>query len=94
MNTVRSSSVVHTPTSLNDPSSLSKLIIADFSGPLNLEHKYNGLATLSFKSGNQYEGEMAQGYMEGNGKYIWKDGIMYEGTFQNNKISGEGRYTW
>jgi hypothetical protein len=51
---------------------------------------------LRFKSGNVYEGALADGTaMDGAGSYIWAaHGVSYKGDFKANTIVGAGAYEW
>ena len=37
-----------------------------------------------------YVGQLKDGKMNGNGKFIWNDGSFYDGEFKNNKRHGIG----
>lgn len=45
-------------------------------------------------NGDQYEGEVTDGVLNGPGVYLWADGDRYEGTFANALPHGSGTYTW
>ena len=52
--------------------------------------------TLSFKTGNLYEGPLAEGTtMAGRGTYKWAaQAVSYAGNFHSNSIDGSGVYAW
>ncbi|KAH0789415.1 radial spoke head 10 B-like isoform X3 [Histomonas meleagridis] len=50
---------------------------------------------IIFFSGNEYEGEMQNGIIHGNGTYKWADlGITYTGTFNWGDFTGKGKITF
>ncbi len=50
------------------------------------------VATLP--DGAVYDGEMAEGIIEGKGRMIWTNGDRYEGHFLNGLFHGRGKYHW
>ena len=48
-------------------------------------------AQFIFPDGSLYEGEVVEGDINGNGKYIGADGVTLEGTFVNGQLEGHGR---
>ena len=56
-----------------------------------------GKATITYPSGNAYEGQISNGKREGFGKYSWNDenGKMvsyYEGNWESDHMNGQGKY--
>ena len=49
---------------------------------------------LTWPDGNKYDGEFADGLMNGHGIYTWANGDEYNGEFANDVINGDGIYTW
>lgn len=47
---------------------------------------------VEYDGGDVYEGEMADGYRHGKGKYTWADGSEYEGDWVKGKKCGFGVY--
>ena len=43
-------------------------------------------AFLIFPDGSSYEGEWANGFMNGKGKFIWSDGKEKKGIWKNGKL--------
>jgi hypothetical protein len=54
--------------------------------------KLNGQTTMSFSSGNRYEGMVRDGLKNGHGVFTWADG-RYEGEYKEDKEHGQGTYT-
>ena len=55
----------------------------------------DGFGVFQYSNGNRYEGEFANGIMNGNGKFEWKDGskfdgAVYDGEWKNGKRNGMG----
>lgn len=44
--------------------------------------------------GAVYDGETAEGIIEGKGRMIWTNGDTYEGHFLNGLFHGKGKYVW
>ncbi len=41
-------------------------------------------------TGDVYEGEFKEGFLEGKGTYVWSDGDKYIGEFKNSMAEGRG----
>jgi hypothetical protein len=83
------------------PSSLSALVITDWSGQTKSIIKnaetyevMHGKGIAKFKDGQTYEGEIRNGMLHGRGTFTWIDKTVYKGKFRNNEITGSGRYEW
>ena len=47
---------------------------------------WSGLGTLNFPDGSTYEGQWANGFMNGEGTFTWSDGKQKTGTWINGKL--------
>jgi len=69
----------------------------------------NGQCKISFKNGNNYEGDFENGMLNGHffqincikklfflgkGTFTWANGVKYIGDFFYNKLIGYGRFEW
>ena len=73
--------------------------VVRFSGSKVGYHKYATLSgTLSrgqFSGVSwTYEGEVEDGFLQGQGKMIWSNGNEYEGGWLKTKRHGKGKYSW
>lgn len=48
----------------------------------------DGRGTITYKSGNKYEGEFRRDCKEGQGTYFFSDGRKHEGGWRNDKKQG------
>lgn len=63
-------------------------------GEYHLDKK-QGKGSLTFESGDTYEGEFANNVFNGQGHYKWKkNGHEYIGGYLNGKFDGNGMYKW
>ena len=67
-----------------------------YSGDVSGLHS-NGNASITYPSGNTYEGAVCEGKRNGSGKYVWKDkdGKMtsyYDGVWKDDHMNGQGKY--
>ncbi|XP_068620832.1 radial spoke head 10 homolog B-like [Battus philenor] len=51
-------------------------------------------ATIRFKNGNIYEGNISMKVMHGDGIFMWADGTVYTGKFKDNEMNGRGLIQW
>jgi|GEM_PF-730527 len=51
---------------------------------------FSGHGTLTWQSGNKYEGDFKDGLMHGRGVITWTDGNKYEGDFKFGLMHGKG----
>ncbi len=54
----------------------------------------NGTGTMTWITGESYEGTWVEGDMSGSGKMTWPGLGTYEGEFINSKRQGHGIFTW
>jgi hypothetical protein len=54
----------------------------------------HGRGTMTFATGDVYEGEYAEGKQHGQGKYSFADGDVYEGEYVEGKKHGQGKMTY
>lgn len=79
------------------PASLLSSVLRTYKGAAVCEDNdlyYKGAASLHFRKGQVYEGDVALGVMEGKGTYTWPCGTVYEGEWQRNNPHGNGCMTW
>ncbi len=54
-----------------------------------------GDLTLHLCSGIVYRGTVCDGFMDGDGSFLWRrDGTEYEGQVQKNRMTGQGKIRW
>ena len=51
-----------------------------------IRDRWSGVGTLFFPDGSTYEGEWANGFMNGQGTFTWSDGKQKTGTWLNGKL--------
>ncbi len=56
--------------------------------------KFNGKLTVTWPTGDRYEGEYRNGIRTGKGLYLWPNGDRYEGELMEGVLEGEGMYSW
>ncbi|MCU0847443.1 MAG: hypothetical protein MUD12_06105 [Spirochaetes bacterium] len=54
----------------------------------------NGVGTMTWTSGDKYEGQFKNGNMEGKGVMTYKSGIIYKGLWLKGNMKGNGTMTW
>ncbi|MBP7734699.1 MAG: hypothetical protein KA369_01875 [Spirochaetes bacterium] len=54
----------------------------------------NGTGTMTWTSGDTYDGQFKNGTMEGKGTMTYKNGIVYKGVWVRGKMKGNGIMTW
>ncbi len=54
--------------------------------------KANGNGYIIWSDGNNYWGNLNNGFRTGYGEYNWNSGTIYKGVFLNNKEEGYGEY--
>lgn len=63
---------------------------------LHYDGEVNGKASITYKSGNTYVGDVKNGGRHGNGVFKWKSGgsvvASYEGNWVDGVMSGSGKY--
>ena len=47
---------------------------------------------LTLENGDEFEGQLRKGKMDGKGIYTFENGEIYKGRFRNNKFHGRGKY--
>ena len=57
----------------------------------------NGQASITYPSGNSYEGDVVKGKRNGTGKFFWKDKsgkvtACYDGQWIDDHMNGQGKY--
>jgi hypothetical protein len=72
------------------------LVLKTYTGDKDETHnRYHGTGKAIFKSGNVYEGQFVDNYLQGKGTFLWHNQkLSYDGDFSKNKITGEGTYNW
>ena len=50
------------------------------------ESQWNGIGILFFPDGSTYEGEWANGFMNGKGTFTWSDGKQKTGIWKNGSF--------
>ena len=65
-----------------------------FTGSFLKDKKHGNGIVRYLKDGNTYEGEFANGKLNGIGCFMWKNGESYTGNFVNNEMHGKGLYEW
>ena len=73
---------------------LSKVIIIDFDGERDEHQRPIGHGRATFKHGHTYEGDFVDGWMDGQGIFVWSDGTKYHGSFVRNTMEGIGKFEW
>eukprot|EP00696_Hemimastix_kukwesjijk_P004014 gnl/Hemi2/14949_TR5061_c0_g1_i1.p2 gnl/Hemi2/14949_TR5061_c0_g1~~gnl/Hemi2/14949_TR5061_c0_g1_i1.p2 ORF type:complete len:228 (-),score=91.47 gnl/Hemi2/14949_TR5061_c0_g1_i1:114-797(-) len=64
-----------------------------YEGERNLANERHGRGIATFKNGDRYEGQYANGVRHGEGTYVWADKKeKYEGNYVNDKKDGLGSY--
>ena len=54
----------------------------------------HGTGKMTYKNGDIYEGDWADGYMHGTGTMIYDNGDKYDGGWVKNKKHGMGTFTY
>lgn len=49
---------------------------------------------MTYANGDEYEGELKDGKMNGYGTYIYKDSDTYKGEWKDGKKHGNGKYIY
>ena len=57
-----------------------------------MERPANRQVSLTFASGDKYEGEVKDNNFNGQGTYTWANGAIYVGEFKDGKRHGYGEY--
>ncbi len=53
-----------------------------------------GKGTMSWQSGERYEGSWKNSRMHGKGTMTWSDGRKYSGDWKNGEMDGDGMMSW
>ena len=61
--------------------------------PTDSEGRVNGMAKVTWPSGNVYIGEYQHGQPHGHGTFTWADGAVYVGELQHGARHGRGKFT-
>ncbi|HOT46530.1 MAG TPA: hypothetical protein PLM53_17070 [Spirochaetota bacterium] len=54
----------------------------------------SGSGTMTWSTGDRYEGQFRNGTMEGRGTMTYKNGVVYKGLWVRGKMQGNGVMTW
>ena len=54
----------------------------------------HGPGVMTAHNGDRYEGQWADGKLNGAGRYIWANGDVYDGNWKDNLKNGHGVKTW
>ncbi|XP_015817332.3 histone-lysine N-methyltransferase SETD7 [Nothobranchius furzeri] len=62
-------------------------------GPLDEDGQPHGFCTVTFSSGDHFEGHFTHGEKNGKGKFFFFDGSTLEGFYVDDALQGQGVYT-
>ena len=71
-----------------------KTVSEVYEGEVNGAYVFHGNGKMTYKSGDVYAGEFADGKYEGLGRYTFANGMYYEGEYVKGVREGEGLFTW
>ncbi|KAL4641733.1 histone-lysine N-methyltransferase SETD7 isoform X2 [Arapaima gigas] len=62
-------------------------------GPLDEDDLPHGICTITYSSGDRFEGHFVHGEKNGKGKFFFFDGSTLEGFYVDDALQGQGVYT-
>ena len=69
---------------------ISDMIMAMYSGYVNIDNERHGYGVLLQNDGSKYEGHWCNNELSGWARMIDAEGTLYEGLFMNGKLNGKG----
>ena len=65
------------------------VVVEVYKGERSSDNLPHGSGRCTFKNGSTYEGTWSEGFLQGQGTYVWKDGVQFKGDFNRNEIQGK-----
>ena len=62
------------------------VVVDVYEGERSSDNLPHGSGRCTFKNGSTYEGTWSEGFLQGQGTYVWKDGVQFKGDFNRNEI--------